>query len=101
MHSFHKNRKIGTVCFIAYPRRQMHYNFIKYMNVEKLLKFASKPEQPGLSSSIRCVGANRVCQNWPVKMNHKKSLKARNLVLRQKLNLRKQNFRKQNIKEPA
>ena len=36
-----------------YSLAQEYQNIEKYMTVGKLLKFASKPEQPGLSSSIR------------------------------------------------
>ena len=39
------------------------------MIVGKILKFATKPEQPGLSGSIRLEVVQE--QNWLVKLDHK------------------------------
>jgi hypothetical protein len=49
-NNFHKNKKIQMFCIIACPKS---ITTSKSMTVGKLLKFASKPEQPSLSSSIR------------------------------------------------
>ena len=50
-NDYHKNKKIQTFCIIACPRSIE--NFKKSMTIKKFLKFASKPEQPRLSSSMR------------------------------------------------